>query len=479
MKVAIVHYHLQPGGVTRVIENTLRSWAESGNDIDAVTLAGRPYPGSEIKRVGLVEGLDYCDTAEAIDAKVLAERLVTAAKQTLGGMPDLWHVHNHSLGKNPALTGAIACLAEEGHPILLHPHDFAEDGRPENFKSLREVYDRTYPVAPRIHYAALNKRDHTFLEKLVSGTESQVHLLANAIPENQAFQAEDTCPKGIPSDLYLYPVRAVRRKNLGEMSLLAAAYPDRYFANSLEPTNPAFRPQFERWKSFSRELQLPVTFGLGHQVDCSFHIMVAFSEAIVTTSVAEGFGLGFLEPWVFGKSLCGRNLPEITGDFTDHQIDLTNLYERLEVDLALLSQPSELRPRIASVLSKFFLDYGVEEPAGSLQIAYDSLVRNNRVDFGRLDEGLQEELILAATGSGEIRKSIRSQAKIERLDSSLIEKNAGSVCKRFSLSTYGTKLAGIYQDLLKATPGKIEFVDGANLLGEFLSPSRLNLLRTT
>ena len=84
--------------------------------------------------------------------------------------------------------------------------------------------------------------------------------------------------------------------------------------------------------------------------------MVACSEAIVTTSVAEGFGLGFLEPWVFGKSLCGRNLPEITGDFTDHQIDLTNLYERLEVDLALLSQPSELRPRIASVLSKFFLD---------------------------------------------------------------------------------------------------------------------------
>ena len=100
------------------------------------------------------------------------------------------------------------------------------------------------------------------------------------------------------------------------MSLLAAAYPDRHFANSLEPTNPAFRPQFERWKSFSRELQLPVTFGLGHQVDCSFPKMVACSEAIVTTSVAEGFGLGFLEPWVFGKSLCGRNLPEITGDFT-------------------------------------------------------------------------------------------------------------------------------------------------------------------
>ena len=30
MRVAIVHYHLKPGGVTRVIENTIRALNEKG-----------------------------------------------------------------------------------------------------------------------------------------------------------------------------------------------------------------------------------------------------------------------------------------------------------------------------------------------------------------------------------------------------------------------------------------------------------------
>ena len=42
MKIAIVHYHLQPGGVTRVIENTIQAWEENGNDIRAVAISGRP-----------------------------------------------------------------------------------------------------------------------------------------------------------------------------------------------------------------------------------------------------------------------------------------------------------------------------------------------------------------------------------------------------------------------------------------------------
>ena len=36
MKVAIVHYHLEPGGVTRVIENTLLGWKEAGTEIETV-----------------------------------------------------------------------------------------------------------------------------------------------------------------------------------------------------------------------------------------------------------------------------------------------------------------------------------------------------------------------------------------------------------------------------------------------------------
>ena len=66
--------------------------------------------------------------------------------------------------------------------------------------------------------------------------------------------------------------------------------------------------------------------------------MVAHAEAIVSTSIAEGFGLGFLEPWTFGKGLCGRNIPEITKDFENLGINLQNLYSRLS--LIHISEPT-------------------------------------------------------------------------------------------------------------------------------------------
>ena len=59
MKVAIVHYHLEPGGVTRVIENTLDSFAEYFPDNQFVVLSGRAYPGQRIQNIQVVDGLGY------------------------------------------------------------------------------------------------------------------------------------------------------------------------------------------------------------------------------------------------------------------------------------------------------------------------------------------------------------------------------------------------------------------------------------
>ena len=56
------------------------------------------------------------------------------------------------------------------------------------------------------------------------------------------------------------------------------------------------------------------------------------AASIINVSVAEGFGLGFLEPWSFGKSLCGRNIPDITSDFTQLGVNLENLYSNLWVE---------------------------------------------------------------------------------------------------------------------------------------------------
>ena len=146
--------------------------------------------------------------------------------EALGQTPDLWHIHNHSLGKNPSLTEAVALLAESGEKILLHPHDFAEDGRPGNYLSLREVYSRAYPTGSHIHYAALNQRDRGFLAHMLKDCPSPVHLLANAVPPSPSLPTlNGDSISHLPENLFLYPVRAVRRKNLGELALLASRSP--------------------------------------------------------------------------------------------------------------------------------------------------------------------------------------------------------------------------------------------------------------
>ena len=115
--------------------------------------------------------------------------------------------------KTPPLLQPLLSLAESGERILLHPHDFAEDGRPGNYLSLSEVYQWAYPTGANIHYAALNQRDRGFLAHMLQDSPSPVHLLANAVPPSSPFST----PQGgntfnLPENLLLYPVRAVRRK---------------------------------------------------------------------------------------------------------------------------------------------------------------------------------------------------------------------------------------------------------------------------
>jgi hypothetical protein len=481
MKIAIVHYHLQPGGVTRVIENTLQAWEENGTEIEAVALSGRAYPGDRLPDTRVVQGLDYTSPRDAVDPRVLTERLRASAKDALGQTPDLWHIHNHSLGKNPSLTAAVSLLAESGERILLHPHDFAEDGRPGNYLSLSEVYQRAYPTGPTIHYAALNQRDRGFLAHMLKDSSSPVHLLANAVPPSTPFsESQEEKILDLPENLLLYPVRAVRRKNLGELALLASSHPDFHFANSLGPTNPEFTPIFEEWKQFGKELELPLTYGLGEHTDASFPEMVGHAQSILSVSVAEGFGLGFLEPWTFGKGLCGRNLPDITSDFAELGVSLANLYDRLPIPLDCIPSVSQVRETIQSALAQFYLDYQEDLPEDGTEIAFQSMVENDCIDFGRLDESNQQAIIGTIAHSPELRQGIQKHSGLEVLSGEIIDRNRQAVTEQFSLSSYAERTLNIYQELLATDNGaQCHFANGQLLLDQYLSPTRLNLLRTS
>ena len=316
---------------------------------------------------------------------------------------------------------------------------------------------------------------------MLKDSPSPVHLLANAVPPSTPFSApQGGNTFGLPENLLLYPVRAVRRKNLGELALLASSHHDFHFANSLGPTNPEFTPIFEEWKQFGKELNLPLTYGLGEHTDATFPEMVGHAKSILSVSVAEGFGLGFLEPWTFGKGLCGRNLPEITSDFAELGVSLSNLYERLPIPLDCIPSVTELKETIQSALEKFYLSYRQDLPEDGTELAFKSMVENDSIDFGRLDESNQQAIIRTVSQSSDLQQGIQRHAGLEVLDNHIIDRNRHAVAEQFSLSSYADRTLKIYQELLDTedTTG-CQFANGQLLLDQYLSPARLNLLRTS
>jgi hypothetical protein len=185
-----------------------------------------------------------------------------------------------------------------------------------------------------------------------------------------------------------------------------------------------------------------------------------------------------LEPWTFNKFLCGRNISEITKDFSNLGIQLGHMYDRININLDHLPSSSSLQPKIKSILTRFFSDYGQNLPDHAEIEAYNSIVKNGQLDFGRIDESMQEEIICSLIKSETTLKDIRDQVQIDCTNDQLITENKKAVREKFSLKSYTDKLENIYLNLVNAPKSKIIFADGKLLLQYFLRPERLNLLRT-
>ena len=322
MNLAILHYHLNPGGVTRVVANHLASLeAVADRDWRVVVLhggrqAGWPAEfGRDMRHVGLevvaVPGLEYDaeragggeaspDAAGELAAALrgaLAERGMTADDTVL-------HWHNHSLGKNVAVPGAAERRARDGFATLLEIHDFAEDFRPVNYAvQSRSAADAAiYPRATHVAYALLNRRDLRTLTT-AGAPQDSAHLLPNPVaamdglPPRDAARAELAARFDVPvmGRFVVYPVRGIRRKNVGEMLLWSAlAGENAWFGITLAPLNPAELAFYADWRRTSQNLGLPCRFEVGGEGGLTFAENLAAADAILNTSVTEGFGMVFL-----------------------------------------------------------------------------------------------------------------------------------------------------------------------------------------
>ncbi|MGB0257236.1 MAG: hypothetical protein ACPGES_01175 [Coraliomargarita sp.] len=487
LRIAIVHYHLKRGGVTRVIESTLRGFSQLAEAPKCIVLAGEVPDDVNFRAQAVeVQGLQYSNAQVSTpSSQQLINALRKAAEQALGGPPDLWHIHNHSLGKNSSMPGIISLLAEQGEALLLHMHDFAEDGRPANYQLNQLDPDfsaKLYPSCPRVHYAVLNGRDEAIFQQCAV-SRSQLHQLANPVEGTAVVNAHNDSAEILEAleakRLILYPVRAVRRKNFGELLLWSAlADPGDVFATTLGPTNKDYQAAYNDWRQFAAKHKLPVHFSIGEDNEWSFDAIMQAAHCICTTSIAEGFGLAFLEPALFGKAIVGRDLPQITADFKAHGVQLEHLYTHLGIPLDWIDLES-LRSEIDRELRKSYTAYGVELPEGATQRALDVLIRNKTIDYSGLDETNQRTVIEKLIENPSLRDQLQLPDLVSETGMQSISANAQCIEQNYALPNYAQTLTALYQEISAAkNPESIDYFAPETVLNGFLKPESFRLLRT-
>ncbi len=469
--VAVIHYHLRPGGVTRVIERAV----ESLNDrVDFFCISGET-PASDAALFpisGTFRPLEYSEAGPVPDLGKTVAELKALARDHFGRDPDIWHIHNHALGKNSFVPQLVWALANEGARLLLQPHDFAEDGRAANYALLKNELGETldqilYPDADHIVYAPINFRDKSFLETIGL---SRVRELPNSVT---AHKNSTGSPADARRKTIVYPARAIRRKNLGEFLLWSLLAPEGcLFQSTLAPQNPKWQVYYDEWVAFAEELGLPVEFDAGRKHD--FSELVQQAAALMTTSIQEGFGLAFLEPWLEGKNLIGRKLPEITTDFEAEGLDLSGLYDALPVPLEWAGEEPFFQT-LEKVMHETAAAYSKPWNPAMLDDAKSALVKNGTVDFGILDEELQRKVIRHLVDHPEDRKQLPPLPLVP--DPDVMDTNRKVAQSNYSQEAYADRLLGIYTDLAATAPGKITSGNAPALLDLFLKPERFNLLR--
>jgi glycosyltransferase involved in cell wall biosynthesis len=314
----MLHYHLRPGGVTTVIRN-----AQSA-------LAGK-------HEVCVLADFGYDDNPRTFQRR---------AREYLRCLPrtGTLHTHNIGLGKNPALTYAVKLLAETGRvKILNQVHDFPEENRPTQMRALRQHANwqaLCYYDLPNVRWATLTTTD---AEKLAARgiPQEKIHVLPNPVndefftqpcrvdarPVIAAYAREHGYRFAPQQPFLLSPMKVMERKNNAEAVALITKMSGWQLVISLDATSLRDRAYSDKLKRRIRRAKLPVVIGVGQAFENPLPLFHA-AHAILTTSKQEGFGYAFLEGWLCGKMVVGRDIPEVTQDFIQVGMDLTHLYRQ-------------------------------------------------------------------------------------------------------------------------------------------------------
>ncbi len=510
----IFHYHLLPGGVTSVIVEGIKALLYT-----TLNNGSSPIEPLPIKKITLVTGrknntenvynsiqnffpenwheeirerisieilpdIDYQDpdNINVKDAGMLAKKLL----EHYGGNDSIWWIHNYHLGKNPIFTEALLEIAEKDTGVtpkmLFQIHDFPESGRYENLKFLKTTLKhQPYPVGPKIRYIVINPRDRSILtrsgipDKLVYLLENPSNIERISTPNqtqreqwrekildfyNQNTGNRRTHTSSKNTKLILYPIRAIRRKNVFEAALIAlianrqrldkeyklivtlpgVSKPERQYSSQVE-------------EAFNNGI-IEGFFKTGMDLEAigvSFEELVHASDIILSSSVQEGFGFSFIQAIIWGKPLFARKI-----DVLESFGDLFNGYPHHFYSNFLCPLPQSIRKSITEAykikveaISTVLPPHSIER----LKREVEELTSRETLDFSFLDVDTQISILEKVSKEESLQREILklNLEKIQNFNSLLEEKPSEvvhqkklkNIGERFGFSHYSSKFIEI------------------------------------
>ncbi|MBT8351470.1 MAG: hypothetical protein KJO26_09600 [Deltaproteobacteria bacterium] len=463
MKIAFIHYHLKTGGVTTVLKQQIKAIQ---NLCDTLVLTGSDQKSSFPFHTVFIPGLGY-DRLNQIKQQPheVAESIINAIIEKFGSNCDVLHVHNPTLAKNTEFLNILKELQLRNLNLFLQIHDFAEDGRPDVYFS--------DPYLSNCHYGVINSRDYKILLKAGLNKEG-LHQIFNMV---EPFTLSNRIK--VLDNSVLYPIRAIRRKNIGEAILLSVFFKhDERLSITLPPNSPADFKSYTGWINFVKDNNLNVEFESGLKND--FSKLMSSSRFLITTSIAEGFGFSFVEPWCAKKIIWGRRLPDICRDFENNGINLDHLYAKLLIPVEWIGKDNFYRKWKDCILRVYkFFNYDFDQ--SNLDDFFSQVIENETIDFAILNEPFQKQIISHIVSSKERKKELirlnpyLSSVGIVPDRETLIKNNMAAVYSNFNMAIYKEKLLQIYQKVSNFPVS--HRIDKNILLAQFLNPRYFSLLK--
>ena len=295
-------------------------------------------------------GLGY-SAVTAQSPRNTAEEVARGMMREWGRLADVLHVHNPTLNKNAQLPAILRHLQEMGITLLPQIHDLAEDGRPSAYYAGEE-----YPAD--CHYVVINSRDRDAL--VTSGLRPDaVHLLPNTV---RPLPRVPRSPWGEWPPFAPLPGPRHSEEERGGSAPACGALRGGTHRDS-PSRNPDDLMRYDDWRRYATRHELPVRFDQG--LHRTLEDLMGEADAAISTSVNEGFGFAFLEPWTAGLPTVGRRLEHVCKDFEREGVRLPYLYLSLSAPLECFDAVS-FRERWSMGLREAFRAFNRE--AGRLRL---------------------------------------------------------------------------------------------------------------